>query len=97
MTATPTKTLIISAWRQYERNSLKGFFSLVLPSGLVFHDLMLHERNGARWIAFPAREWVDAAGKKQYARFVEFSSREAADKFRDQVLVELDRFLEARP
>jgi len=48
-----------------------------LPSGLVFHDVMLHERNDIRWISFPAHEWHNAADEKQYARFVEFRDRAA--------------------
>jgi hypothetical protein len=51
---------------------------------------MLHEKNDSRWISFPAREWKDAEGNKQYARFIEFSSRKASDRFRDQVLQALD-------
>jgi hypothetical protein len=85
--------IVVSGWRPHEKNSLKGFFSATLPSGLVFHDLMLHSRDGARWIAFPAREWKDANGEKQYARFVEFSSRAVADRFKDQVLDALDKHL----
>jgi hypothetical protein len=85
--------IVITDWRPHERNTLKGFFTATMPSGLVFHDLMLHEKNAARWIAFPAREWVDALGKKQYARFIEFSNREASDRFRDQVLEALDKHL----
>jgi hypothetical protein len=87
------REIIIADWKPHEKNTLKGFFTASLPSGLVFHDLMLHERNGARWIAFPAREWKDAEGNRQFARFVEFSSRKAGERFRDQVLAALDKHL----
>jgi hypothetical protein len=76
---------------------LKAFFSAILPSGLVFHDLMLHEKNSSRWISFPAREYKDATGNKQYARFIEFTDRAVADRFRDAVLEALDRYLEEQP
>ena len=85
----------ISNWRPYQKNTLQGFFTASLPSGLVFHELMLHERNGSKWIAFPAREWKNAAGEKQYARFVEFRDRESADRFRDAVLMALDEHIAA--
>lgn len=88
----------IADWRPHEKNTRKGFFTAILPSGLVLHDLMLHERNGSRWIAFPAKEWVNAAGEKQFSRFVAFASRDVADKFRDAILAALDRHLaEGRP
>jgi hypothetical protein len=54
---------------------------------------MLQERNEARWIAFPAREYKDDRGERQFARFVEFTSRDASDRFRDQVLAALDKYL----
>jgi hypothetical protein len=58
---------------------------------------MLHEKNSSRWISFPGCEYKDAAGNKQYTRFVEFTDRAAADKFRDAVLEALDRYLGAQP
>src|SRR5262245_65764515 len=72
--------------RPHSKNTLRGFFTARLPSGLVLHDLMVHERDGARWIGFPGREWVNARGEKQYARFIDFASRVAGDRFRDAVL-----------
>jgi DMSO/TMAO reductase YedYZ molybdopterin-dependent catalytic subunit len=86
--------VVIANWKPHEKGSLKGFFTATLPSGLVLHSLMLHERGGSRWIGFPAREWVDQTGTKQYVRFVAFTSRAVADKFRDMVLGALDAYLE---
>ena len=80
-------------WRAHSKNTLIGFFSARLPSGMVLHNLMLHQKNEARWIGFPAREWTDQAGVKQFARFVEFADRDAAIRFRDQVLDALDKHL----
>jgi hypothetical protein len=85
----------ITNWRPYQKNSLKGFFDASLPSGLQFHELMLHERNGSRWVAFPAREWKNGAGERQYARFVDFRDRESQDRFRDAVLTALDQHIAA--
>jgi hypothetical protein len=89
--------ITIADWKPHSKNTLVGFFSATLPSGLVLHDLMLHERNGARWISFPAREWKDARGQRQFARFIEFSSRAASDRFRDAVLAALDKHLAEAP
>jgi hypothetical protein len=92
------REITIADWKPHPKNTLRGFFTAALPSGLVIHDCMLHERNGARWIAFPGREWKDAQGNRQFSRFVEFSSRRAAGRFRDAVLDALDRYLAgARP
>jgi hypothetical protein len=83
----------IANWKPHSKNTLRGFFTVTLPSGLILRNLMLHEKGDARWIGFPAREWVNAEGEKQYARFIDFASRAAGDRFRDAVLAALDRHL----
>jgi hypothetical protein len=97
MTASAPKTITITEWRSYEKNTLRGFFTVMLPSGLIIHDCTLHERGGERWISLPSREWKDAQGKRQFAAFLTFVDRETGDRFRDQVLAALDRYMEVRP
>jgi hypothetical protein len=87
------REITIADRKPHSKNTLRGFFTATLPSGLVLHDLMLHERDDARWIAFPGRERKDAQGQRQFARFVEFRDRETANRFRDQMLEALDRYL----
>lgn len=86
----------ISDWKPLTKNTLRGFFTATLPSGMILHNLMLHEKDGSRWIGFPAREWTDNAGQKKYARFVEFTGRDIADRFRDAALAAIDAHLEGQ-
>jgi hypothetical protein len=85
--------ITISDWRPFEKNSLRGFFAAALPSGLILHHLMLCASHGVRWVAYPAKEYVDAGGKKQYARFISFADRETEHQLRDEILAALDRHL----
>jgi hypothetical protein len=89
------RAIVISDWKAHEKNTLRGFFTATLPSGLELHNLTLHEKNGSRWIAFPARGWKDSEGKTQFARFITFRDRDTADRFRDTMLEALDRYLAA--
>jgi hypothetical protein len=89
------QNIVISNWKLYTKGSLCGFFTATMPSGVIYHSLMLHQKNDSRWISFPAKEWVNERGEKQYSRFVEFIDRRAADRFRDQVLLALDEHLES--
>jgi hypothetical protein len=41
------------------KNTLRGFFTVAFPSGLIIRDCMLHEKNGKRWVSLPAREYTD--------------------------------------
>lgn len=93
----PKAQIEISNWKPLVKNTLKGFFSLTLPSGMILHDCMLHEKNQSRWISLPARPWTDNQGKTQFARFIEFSTPEIETHFKNQVLAALDRhFAEAK-
>jgi hypothetical protein len=90
------REITISDWKPHSKNTLVGFFTATLPSGMLLHSLMLHEKGEARWISFPAREWADAHGVRQFAKFIEFTDRRTADKFRDAVLDALDRHRESQ-
>jgi hypothetical protein len=88
------REIAISGWKPHSKNTLRGFFSATLPSGMVLHNLMLHEKGEARWVGFPAREWTNQEGQKQFAKLVEFIDRRTAERFRDAVLDALDKHLE---
>jgi hypothetical protein len=89
----PARRIVISDWQSRQKNSLRGFFSAILPSGMVIHNLMLHVSGAARWIGLPAREYTDPAGQRQYARIIEFVDRDIKDRFDEQVLEALDEHL----
>jgi hypothetical protein len=85
----------IADWKPHRKNTLVGTFSATLPSGMVLHNLMLHEKGEARWIGLPSREWTNDHGQKQYAKLIEFVDWATANRFRDAVLAALDRHLGA--
>ena len=85
--------IVVSDWKPCEKNTLRGFFSATLPSGMVLHRLMLHVKGESRWVATPSREWSDPQGQKQFAKLIEFTDRATADRFRDAVLDALDKYL----
>lgn len=92
-TAGKDNEIQISDWQTFEKKTLRGFFTVYLPSGLVLRRCMLHEKGSSRWISFSSREWVDAHGVKQFAPIVEFRDRQTATRFTDSVLQVLDQHL----
>jgi hypothetical protein len=72
--------MIARDFRVPEKNTLKGFFSLELTSGLVIHECSLHEKDGKAWISLPAKPQLDFEGrhrigndgKKLYSPVIEF-------------------------
>ena len=80
----------ISEWRTLRKNTLRGFFTITLPSGMVVHGCMLHTKDdGERWIGFPRREY-ELQGERKFAPIITFIDRETEHRFRDAVLAALD-------
>lgn len=75
-------------FRQVVKNSLRGFAVVELPSGIVIHDISLHNSHGKTWAAMPAKPQMDGAGairqidgKTQYKKIVEWRDRDLSDRF----------------
>ncbi len=89
------------AWRPFERNTLQGFAGIWLPTArLNIRGCAVHEKNGKRWVQLPARPQLDEArnlirndaGKIQYAKVLDFDSREVADRFNAAALKAIEDF-----
>jgi hypothetical protein len=80
----------ISNWKSFEKNALRGFFDVTLPSGMVLRRCSLFEKGEARWIGLPSTKFVKRDGTAEYTPCVEFVDRETASKFRDHVIAALD-------
>jgi hypothetical protein len=85
------RNIVIANWEPRIKNTLRGFFSVTLPSGMILHHVMLHESAETRWVGLPSREWINAAGEKQHAKLIDFRDRATADRFKGAVLEALDR------
>lgn len=87
-------TIIVSDWKPVERNSLRGFCMVSLPSGLILHDVSVYCKD-SRWWASPAsKPMLDRDGKAmrgedwkiKYLPIVSFASKEIRDRFSEQVI-----------
>jgi DNA-binding cell septation regulator SpoVG len=88
------RSVVVTEFRSHVKNTLRGFLSCELPSGMIVHGLAYHEKNQSRWVGMPSQQWLGDQGNKQYSPVIEFASREVANKFRDAVLSALDEYLE---
>jgi|SRR5215469_10315093 len=87
---TQTQTVLVTNFREFTKGTLRGFFDVELPSGLILRECSLHSKDGARWINPPSRKFTGKDGKSAYKRMADFPTRELADRFRDEVLAVLD-------
>ena len=101
MTGADKPAVLCTAWKPYEKNTLRGFADLWLRAvRLHVRGCAVHEKNGKRWVQLPARPQLDtahnlvrdAAGKIQYATILQFDDREVADRFNAAALEAIGEF-----
>jgi hypothetical protein len=76
---------VVLNFKPLERNTLRGFFDLELPSELVLSGCTLHEKNGKFWTGLPAKPWTKTDGSQSWAKIVDFRDKETSDKFQRTV------------
>jgi hypothetical protein len=90
----PSGQMIVTDWRDYQKNTLQSFFSLTLPSGLRLLGCGYHMRaDGRRWVSMPAEKYTKADGEVSYKPIVEFADKAAHDRFQRAALDAIDRYL----
>jgi hypothetical protein len=80
---------VIEDFAPQASNTPRGFARVCLPSGMILHDVAIHQRNDAAWASSASKPMVDGSGtvirdqkgKTKYALIIEFASRELRDRF----------------
>jgi hypothetical protein len=74
-------------WREFRRNSLRGFAAVELACGLIIKDLTVHAKGTRSWVGMPGKPQIENGGvkvvdgKPQYVHMLKWSSRERGDRF----------------
>ena len=92
MPTTTTHQMQISNWKAHEKNTLRGFFTIITASGLIINDCTLHQKGDRRWVGLPAREYTDTNGDRTFATLLAFIDRPTSDRFQTAALDALDRY-----
>jgi hypothetical protein len=87
-------SIIIEDSVAVERNTLRGFCRVRLPSGMVLHDVAIHSKGVAAWVSPPSKAMVgrdgtqlkDVAGKPLWSPCVTFASKELHERFSTGIL-----------
>lgn len=89
-----TPPVIISDWKPLHRNTLRGFFTVHLPSGMTLHDVALHCTENTWWVSPASKPMLDKdgvalrdeAGKIRYSPIISFESKTARQRFNSIVI-----------
>lgn len=98
MSATVSLVSLLS-WKSMPRNSLRGFAKIRLGKTLIMNDVAVHCSHGKRWAQLPSKPLLDregnpkreASGKLTYVPILEWTDREASDRFSEAVIAAVER------
>lgn len=87
-------TITVSGWKPFDRNTMRGFCTVHLPSGMTLHDVAIHLSNGSWWASPASKPQLtrdgqavkDDAGKIKYVPVVSFESKAVRDRFSASVI-----------
>lgn len=95
------KLVTCAAWKPVERNSLRGFADLYFTKmRMTISDVMLHEKDGKKWVSFPSMPMMDkdgssmkdSAGKVRYKKPVISFDDDVKDRLRDAAVEAIEAF-----
>jgi hypothetical protein len=79
------------------RNSLRGFARVRMPSGVIFRDVRIYEKDGTRWASPPSKPMLGRDGtqikrsdKPMWAPVVSFATKEVRDKFSSAIIAAIE-------
>jgi len=77
-------------YKPIDKGIFKGFATLKVEKwGLIIKSCSLFEKNGHRWIAFPA-QMVDSGAEKKYFPYLKFEERSVMDAFSKEAVRAID-------
>jgi hypothetical protein len=80
-----SRPLQVSNFKPFVKNTLRGFFDLELPFGMILRDCMLCEKDDKRWIGWPAKPFDKKDGTKSWANIVDFVDNKSKYLLQDEV------------
>jgi hypothetical protein len=87
----------VESFTPMAKNTLVGFATIRVPSGLVFHDVGVHRQGDSLW-AMPASKPMlgpdgvqlrDTRGKLRWTPIVSFADKRTRDRWSDGVIAAL--------
>ena len=69
----------------------------ILPWKLTLHEVKIFEKGANRWIGLPSREYTNDMGEKKYIELVTFDNDGVKNRFRNQIMGAIDKYLAGNP
>lgn len=69
----------------------------IVPWKLRLKEVKIFEKGQNRWIGLPSREITSDMGEKKYVELIAFDNETVKNKFRDQIMGAIDKYMETNP
>lgn len=81
-------------YKQINKGSLLGSMSIQFEEwgGLIIRDITLFQKDGKRWLSFPARAY-EKEGKTEYFQYVRFEDKAKHDEWQQKALKSLQDYV----
>lgn len=83
-------------FKPIRRNTLRGFFTLVLASGMEIRDCTFHEMNDKCWFGFPGIPFKADDGSTKYKNIIYIQDKAKLEQLQLDVAKLLDEHLDQR-
>lgn len=69
----------------------------IVPWKVTLHDVKIFEKGQNRWIGLPAKEVVNDMQEKKYIEMITFDNDGVKNRFRNQIMGAIDKYLAQNP
>ncbi len=69
----------------------------IIPWKMTLHEIKVFEKGANRWIGMPSREFTNDQGEKKYTELLTFDTEAIKNRFRNQIMGAIDKFLAENP
>lgn len=69
----------------------------IVPWKMTLHEVKIFQKGANRWIGMPAKEFTNDMGEKKYTDLITFDNDGVKNRFRNQIMGAIDKFLSENP
>lgn len=69
----------------------------IVPWKLTLKEVKIFQKGASTFLSLPTRDFLNDAGEKKYIELMEFDNDTIKNKFKNQILVFVNKYLEENP
>lgn len=69
----------------------------IIPWKMTLKEVRVFEKGAQRWVTLPSREFINSMNEKKYVELIAFDNEQVRNRFRQQVIDAVFKFLNDNP